>query len=78
MAFKYNRGVYVEDIVTGFRGVIIVRQDHLTNCNCYYVKPQVDKDGKAVEGAWFDEHALKIDLTKLQLQLDQEAGQPPG
>ncbi len=78
MTFQYERGVYVEDLVTGFKGVITARQDHLTNCNCYFVKPSVDKDGKDIVGRWVDEHALVIDITKTKLVLHQEANEPPG
>lgn len=78
MSFKFQRGVYAEDLVTGFKGVITARQDHLTNCNCYFLEPPVDKDGKRTDGMWVAEHALKVDTTKQQLKLYQEASEPPG
>lgn len=78
MAFLYNRGVYAIDKITGFRGVITSRVDSLTGCNRYYLTPSVDKDGKNVDGGWYDEHSLEIDTTKQQLRLDRTADQPPG
>jgi hypothetical protein len=78
MTFLYKQGVYVEDLVTGFKGVITGRSDYLTGCNQYLVRPPVDKEGKIVDGMWFDEHALKVDEGKQQLKLDRHVDQAPG
>lgn len=78
MTFLYQHGVYVEDRITGFKGVITARADYLTGCNQYFVKPPVDKEGKHVDGEWIDEHALKVDETKQRLTLDRHVDQPPG
>lgn len=78
MAFLYQRGVYVTDRITGFKGCIVSRLDSITGCNRYYVEPQVDKDGKHVDGMWIDEHALEVDTSKQQLKLERTADQPPG
>jgi hypothetical protein len=78
MTFKYGRGVYVEDRVTGFRGAIVGRADYLTGCNQYLVMPPVGEDGKFVEGIWFDEMRLTVDVDRQRLVLDRDADQPPG
>ena len=75
--FRYSRGVWVEDLVTGFSGVIIGRADYLTGCNQYLVKPRVDSEGKNIDALWLDEMSLKIDETKQRLTLDY-AFEPPG
>lgn len=76
--FKFHRGVYVIDKLTGFKGVISARTDSITGCNRYAVQPDVDKDGKYVDSYWIDEHSLEIDTTKQQLKLYREESQPPG
>lgn len=76
--FKFRRGTFVTDKITGFKGVIVCRMDSLTGCNRYCVEPQVDKEGKRVDGCWIDEHAIEIDITKQQLRLDRMPDEPPG
>lgn len=79
MTFKYRRGEPVADIITGFRGHITGRADYLTGCNQYLVTPPVDKDGKRVDSAWYDENRLRIDTERTRIVLDQvHAGDPPG
>jgi hypothetical protein len=78
MAFLYERGVHAIDKITGFKGVIAARSDSLTGCNRYYLQPPADKDGKHIEGGWYDEHSLDIDTTKQQLVLTRTAAQAPG
>jgi hypothetical protein len=80
MAFKFQRGEYLKDIVTSFAGVCTARSDHLTSCNQYYLKPPIDKDGKDSDGHWYDEHSLQHDPAHLNEKLDLTLahGQPPG
>lgn len=78
MAFLYSRGVHVESLITGFKGVITGRADYLTGCNQYLVTPPVDSNGKHVDALWFDEHGLKVDETKQRLSLRRNDDQPPG
>jgi hypothetical protein len=81
MTFKFSRGVYVEDAVTGFKGCVVGRADYLTGCNRYYIQPSVDKDGKHIEGMWIDEHALNVDESKQRLSLltsGEQRAEPPG
>ncbi len=60
--FKHELGIEAKDTVTGFRGIIIGRAQHLTGCNTYGLKPLVDKEGKILEDQWFDE--TRIDIIK--------------
>ena len=78
--FKFKRGEYLSDLVTGFCGVVTSRSDYLTGCNSYFLKPPVDKDGKAQEGHWFDEPSLEYDPKHLgeKVTLSRAAEQPPG
>lgn len=76
--FKYHRGTFVTNLITGFSGCITARSDSITGCNQYYVQPSIDKDGKHVDGQWTDEHSLGIDTSKQALSLPREEQQPPG
>lgn len=78
MAFLFHRGTWVKDKITGFAGCITARSDHITSCNNYLVQPEIDKDGKHIDGHWIDEHRLEIDNSKQQVRLDRTAEQPPG
>lgn len=57
--FKFELGVEVKHIVTGFQGIVTGRSDYITGCNQYSVQPQVSKDGTWKDGRWCDEHALE-------------------
>jgi hypothetical protein len=78
--FKFKRGEYLSDLVTGFCGVVTSRCDHITSCNSYFLKPSVDKDGKDQDGHWFDEHSLEYDPKHLgeKISLERAQEQPPG
>lgn len=58
--FKHELGIEVEDIITGFKGLIICRTEWLTGCPRYSVQPKMGKDGKIEEARSFDENQLKV------------------
>jgi hypothetical protein len=80
MSFKFHRGDYLSDLITGFKGVVVGRSDYLTSCNTYCLQPPVDQDGKHVDAQWFDEHSLEYDPAHLgqKLSLERATEQPPG
>lgn len=53
-------GQTVIDKVTGFKGIVIGRAEHLYGCTTVGVKPKVGDDGKVIDTHWFDEPALKV------------------
>lgn len=57
--FKLQNGDAVVDTVTGYKGVITARADHLFGCARYYVQPPVT-DGRVPDGCWFDEESLRL------------------
>lgn len=57
--FKYNLGDEVKSYITGFKGVLTSRAEHINGCNRYWVQPPADK-GKYVEGCWMDEPELEL------------------
>lgn len=77
-SFRFARGVYVTDRITGFAGCIVGRSDHLTGCNRYCVQPSVDTKGRYLEPQWLDEHSLEVDRERQQLRLDRADDDPPG
>lgn len=58
--FTIELGQVVKDKITGFKGVIIGRCEHIFGCNTYGVVQQSLVDGKRGEPEWFDEGRLKI------------------
>lgn len=63
--FKLNLGDKVEDILTGFSGIIICRCQWIHNCNTYGVKPTVLKDGVPMDNQYFDEPQLVVVKNKV-------------
>ena len=48
------------DKVTGFKGVITTLSFDLYGCIQVVITAEVDKDGKSVDGRWFDLARLKV------------------
>lgn len=58
--FKYELGVEVKDILTGFRGIVKCRTQWLYNCNTYGVQSTELKDGDVPKDVqYFDEPQLQ-------------------
>lgn len=53
-------GDYAKDKITGFEGVTTAKATYLTGCARYHVQPQELRDGKPVEGIYFDEDQLEV------------------
>jgi len=56
----YELGREAEDIITGFRGIIIGRCEYLFGCNTIGIAPRTLKDGKRIDTEWFDEGRIRI------------------
>lgn len=59
-SFKYEMGQEAKDLVTGFKGIIIYRCQHITGCDYYGLQPKADKEGKIPESQQFDENRVEI------------------
>ncbi len=73
-------GDKVKDVVSGFTGRATGRAEYITGCVQFLVMPdKVDKEGKFLEGHWFDEDRLKkVPRTKrLTLQPAARAKKSP-
>lgn len=73
--FIFENGIEVESNISGFKGMITSRAQHLHSCNRYYVNPKVDKDGKLPDGYWFDEaEIIEIEPATLEPQNTNRGG----
>ena len=52
-------GMLVKDRISGFSGIAIATSRWLFGCNQVCVAPTQLKDGKRIEGEWFDEERLE-------------------
>lgn len=62
--FKFDLGIEAKSNISGFKGIIVSRSEHLNGCNRYWLQPKVDKEGKVLDGYWFDEGEIEIVGTK--------------
>ena len=53
-------GKKARDKVTGLVGIITGKIVWMYGCNQYCIVPPVDKEGKVVDGSWFDEGRIEI------------------
>ena len=52
-------GDKVQDIISGFKGIVTGKAEYLNGCVSFLVEGEVDKDGKTVNH-WFDEQRLHV------------------
>lgn len=57
--FKYELGIKAKSNISGFKGIIVSRSQHLNGCDRYWIAPLLDKDGNLNEGFWFDEGKIE-------------------
>lgn len=75
--FTIALGSIVKSNISGFKGMVTSRSEHLNGCNRYWVAPEIDKDGKLPEGYWFDEGELIVTKQpKLEKKNDDRGGFP--
>lgn len=57
---KFEFGIEVKDVITGFKGVVGGHARYITGCDQYLVQPK-SKDGSSYpDSAWVDEGRLKV------------------
>ena len=73
--FTIELGALVRSDLSGFKGIVTSRAEHVNGCNRYWVQPQVGKDGKMPDGSWVDEgELLVIKKPKVKRNSDDEPG----
>ena len=61
MSDQIELGDRVKDQISGFEGVVVARTDWLYQCRRFAVASEKpDKDGKPLEGQWFDGPQLSV------------------
>lgn len=58
--FKHELGVTGKDKITGFEGILTSRAEFLTGCSRYCIQPKELREGKPIEGIYFDEDQIEI------------------
>lgn len=79
--FRFQRGEFVRDKITGFAGVVISRLDSITGCDRYAVQPDRLDNGKMIDSLWIDDHCLELDPERAGKKIDlnpRRVDQPPG
>lgn len=81
--FKYELGQEVEDIVTGFKGIVVSRTQYLNKCIRYGVQStKLKDDGKIKDWEYIDEEQLEpvsegiIDKIKKKFKNVTQTGGP--
>ena len=68
--FKFELGLEVKEVITGYEGVIMGRSQFLTGCNQYGILAKKLESGKPAGWVWFDESRLKLTGLKIVLPVD--------
>lgn len=58
--FKFELGDEVKDLVTGYKGIIDMRNQCLNKCIQYNIQSRIDKDGKIPDSYMIDEQNLEL------------------
>jgi len=71
LPFKFDLGVILKDVVTGFEGVVMGRTQYYTGCNHYgLVSQKLSDKGSPIDWEWLDESRL-VETKKKQILLNQ-------
>jgi len=67
---KFKLGTEVQEIVTGFRGIVMCRTEFLTGCVHYGVATRELQNGHPTDWEWFDESRLAWAGNGIQLGVE--------
>jgi hypothetical protein len=56
--FKFQMNAELKDVVSGYKGIVMVRCEYSTGCRHYGLAAPIDKDGKLPAWEYFDESRL--------------------
>jgi len=58
-------GDKAKDIITGYEGIVMAKARYLTGCDQILLTPDhLDKDGKRIDGEWFDDSRITGEIKK--------------
>ena len=76
--FLIELGSEVKSRISGYKGIVVSRSEHLNGCNRYLVSPQkVNKDGELPDSYWLDEHELEV-VVKNKVKKRKDIKKPGG
>ena len=76
--FKFDLGLEAEDVITGFKGIIIYRVEYLTGCAQYGLQPKIKKGDKDIpESRQVDENRLRLTGKSVALPVDEVEEEAP-
>jgi hypothetical protein len=56
---RLKLGERAKDTISGFTGIVFGITYYMTGCTKVYLEPtKLDKDGKTMDGCWFDEQRV--------------------
>jgi hypothetical protein len=74
---KLEMGCEVEDLISGFKGIVTGTAKYITGCTQALVQPKM-KAGSFVEGRWIDVDRLKVTkVNRLSLALSTNGSDKP-
>jgi hypothetical protein len=56
--FKYDMGVHLKDVITGFKGVVTARIEYINKCVQYQLQPTSVRNGIYPASKWIDEEQV--------------------
>ena len=75
--FQFELGVECRSKISGFKGIITSRSQHLNGCDRYWIQPKVDKEGKLPDGMWFDDgEVVIVECEKIDRKNSDRGGFP--
>jgi len=73
-----NLGDQVKDIVTGYKGVVVCKSEHLNGCWRVGVQAPINKEGKVDGTEWFDIETIVVLKTKpIEIKQSKTGGPKP-
>lgn len=71
-------GDRVRDKVSGFQGIATAKHEYMNGCIRFTVDSEEMKDGKPVDGQWYDEQQLEVVNEKALEVKPAQVGGPRG
>jgi len=76
MDINIKLGDQVKDIVTGFKGTVVIISQHLNGCVQCAVAPKIGKDGKYPDVVEIDHKSLEVIKKKVRVKKSDTGGSP--
>jgi hypothetical protein len=73
---KFELGEELQDVVTGYKGIVMGRTDYFTGCVHYGLAARELKDGKTLDWEWFDETRLSKIGNGIRFEVEKSTSGP--